>query len=276
MKANTRKLLNEQIKIILKELEQVEDVADRVELRIEAIQAIYNISSHDVDEIVPQGKDAIRENKAKEPVVVEEPEEEDEVIIDEPEEEEVVEEQPIVDDEDEPVEVSMDEVISARDNLDPEVAANQAVELEQESVSFEPPCDEEEVPHQVIVETEDGQVDITEALNLLNPEIAYDFRQDYALQIVEYGTLETYKTLNFIEETEDEIIGYKNLVAYWIDTCELETIEYYINYFASNIDVNEETGEETYVGEELHIDFLNNNNIKGFTEYVESILEDQE
>ena len=263
MKANTRKLLNEQIKIILKELEQVEDVADRVELRIEAIQAIYNISSHDIDEIVPQGKDAIRENKAKEPVV------------DEPEEEEVIEEQPVVDD-DEPVEVSMDEVISAGANLDPEVAANQAVELEQEEVSLEPPCDEEEVPHQVIVETEDGQVDITEALSLLNPEIAYDFRQDYALQIVEYGTLETYKTLNFIEETEDEIIGYKNLVAYWIDTCELETIEYYINYFASNIDVDEETGEETYVGEELHIDFLNSNNIKGFTEYVESILEDQE
>lgn len=276
MKANTRKLLNEQIKIILKELEQVEDVADRVELRIEAIQAIYNISSHDIDEIVPQGKDAIRENKAKEPVV-EEPEEEDEVVIDEPEEEEVVEEQPVVDeDDDEPVEVSMDEVISAGANLDPEVAANQAVELEQEEVSLEPPCDEEEIPHQVVVETEDGQVDITEALSLLNPEIAYDFRQDYALQIVEYGTLETYKTLNFIEETEDEIIGYKNLVAYWIDTCELETIEYYINYFASNIDVDEETGEETYVGEELHIDFLNSNNIKGFTEYVESILEDQE
>lgn len=273
MKANTRKLLNEQIKIILKELEQVEDVADRVELRIEAIQAIYNISSHDVDEIVPQGKDSIRENKAKDPIV-EEPEEEDEVVIDEPEEEQV-EEQPVIDD-DEPEEVSMDKVISAGVNLDPEVAANQAVELEQEEVNLEESSDKEEAPQQVIVKTEDGQVDITEALNILNPEIAYDFRQDYALQIVEYGTLETYKTLNFIEETEDEIIGYKNLVAYWIDTCELETIEYYINYFASNIEMNDETGEETYVGEELHIDFLNSNNIKGFTEYVESILEEQE
>ena len=38
---------------------------------------------------------------------------------------------------------------------------------------------------------------------------------------------------------------------------------------------NEETEEETYVGEELHLDFLNSNNIKGFTEYVESILEEQ-
>ena len=36
MKASTKKLLNEQIKIILKELEQVDDVKDRVELRIEA------------------------------------------------------------------------------------------------------------------------------------------------------------------------------------------------------------------------------------------------
>jgi hypothetical protein len=266
MKASTKKLLNEQIKLIVKELEQIEDVKDRVELRIEAVQVIYNISSHDLDEVMPQGKESIKEEKAKEPVM-EEPEEEDEVVIEEP----VIEEE-----EEEPEEVSMDEVVAAGINLEPEVAANQAVELEQEEISLEPPCEEDDEPHQIVVETENGPVDITEAISLLNPEIAYDFRQDYALQIMEYGTLETYKTLNFIEETDDEIIGFKNLVAYWIDTCELDTIEYYINYFASNIDVDEETGEETYVGEELHIDFLNNNNIKGFTEYVESILEDQE
>ena len=51
-------------------------------------------------------------------------------------------------------------------------------------------------------------------------------------------------------------------------------MEYYVNYFASNVEVDE-NGEETYVGEELHIDFLNANNVKGFTEYVDSIMEEQ-
>lgn len=268
MKASTKKLLNEQIKIILKELEQVDDVKDRVELRIEAVEVIYNISCHDLEDIVPQGKDSIKDNKAKEPIV-EEPEEtveEEPVIDEEPVEEEIVEEN-----EEEPEEVSMDDIVEAGADLEPDVAANQAIELEQEQVA-----DLNEEPSEIIVTNEEGEsIDVTEAYNLLNPEISDDFRREYALQIVEYGTLETYKTLNFVEETEDEIIGYKNLVAYWIDTCELETIEYYINYFASNIEVDEETEEETYVGEELHLDFLNSNNIKGFTEYVESILEEQ-
>lgn len=259
MKASTKKLLNDQIKLIVKELEQVDDIADRVELRIKAVQAIYNISCHDLEDIVPQGKDSIRETKAKEPII-EEP-------VEDVEKAEEVEE--IIVEENEPKEVSIDDIVSAGADLEPEVAANQAVELEQEEL------DALDEPFQIIVRTEDGEnIDVTEEYNVLNPEISDDFRREYALQIKEYGTLETYKTLSFIEESDDEIIGYKNLVAYWIDTCELDTIEYYINYFASNIEIDEETGEETYVSDELHLDFLNNNNIKGFTEYVESILEE--
>ena len=75
MKESTKKLINEQIKKVLSELEQVEDVKDRVELRIEAIEMIYKVSGdNNID--MPQGKDSIRENKAKiQPVVEEEPEE---------------------------------------------------------------------------------------------------------------------------------------------------------------------------------------------------------
>ena len=269
MKASTKKLLNDQIKLIVKELEQIDDIKDRVELRIEAVQVIYNISCHDLDDVVPQGKEAIKEDKAKKQVVMEEPEEEEdaEVMVDEEPEEEYVEP------EEEPEEVSMDEVVGAGVKLDPEVAAEQAVKLEQEEVDLD---DDKAEKENIYVQNENGEeIDVSEAFYLLNPEISEDFRKEYALQIVEYGTLETYKTLNFIEETEDEIISHKNLLAYWIDTCELETIEYYVNYFASNIDVDEETGEETYIGEELHIDFLNANNIKGFTEYVDSIMEEQ-
>ena len=271
MKASTKKLLNEQIKFIIKELEQVEDVTDRLELRIKAVEVIYNISCHDLDDVVQQGKDSIKENKAKKQVVIEEPEEEEEqeiVIDNEPEEEPVV----VEEEEEELQEVDMDKIVEAGVDLDPAVAAEQANELEQEEIKD---LDESNESSQIVVQNENGEeIDVTEAFELLNPEISEDFRKEYALQIVEYGTFETYKTLNFIEEVDDETIGYKNLVAYWIDTCELETVEYYINYFASNIDVDEETGEETYIGEELHLDFLNANNVKGFTEYVNSIMEE--
>ena len=251
MKESTKKLINEQIKKVLAELEQIEDVADRVELRIEAIQTIYNISCHDLEDIMLQGKESIKEDKVKEPIVEEE-EEEQEVVIDEPEEE-VMEE---------PEEVTIDEVIEAGEKLNPDVAAEQAMQLEQEEVV-------EESDEKVIVQ----ETDVTDAFVILNPEISRDFREELALQIVEYGTLETYKTLNFIQETDDTVIANKNLLAYWIDTMDLETIEYYINYFASNIE-QDENGEEVYVDEELHIDFLNENNISGFIDYVNSICEE--
>ena len=45
MKESTKKLINEQIKKVLAELEQVEDVADRVELRhIPELEFIYDES----------------------------------------------------------------------------------------------------------------------------------------------------------------------------------------------------------------------------------------
>ena len=190
MKASTKKLLNEQIKIILKELEQIDDVKDRVELRIEAVEVIYNISCHDLEDIVPQGKDSIKENKAKEPIV-EEPEE---TVEEEP----VIDEEPVVEEnEEEPEEVSMDDIVEAGANLEPDVAADQAIELEQEQVA-----DLNEESSEIIVTNEEGEsIDVTEAYNLLNPEISDDFRREYALQIVEYGTLETYKTLSFIDRS---------------------------------------------------------------------------
>ena len=69
MKDSTKKLLNKQIAIMVKELEQIDDIKDRLELRVKVAQVIYNIGSHS-DLEMPQGKDSIREDKAKEPVVV--------------------------------------------------------------------------------------------------------------------------------------------------------------------------------------------------------------
>ena len=117
MKANMKNLLLEQTKIMLQELNEVKDVKDRLELRIEMAQFLVNFSAvSDVE--IAEGKDAIKENKAK-PIVVEEDDEVEEVV--EEQVEEVIEESNEV--------ASIDEVIEAGENLDPEVAAQVAKEI---------------------------------------------------------------------------------------------------------------------------------------------------
>ncbi len=238
MKESTKKLINEQIKKVLSELEQVEDVADRVELRIEAIEMIYKVSGDNNIEM-PQGKDSIRENKAKQQVVVEEPEDEEEVV------EEVVEEE--VEEEPEFEEVSMEEVIQAGANLEPDVAAQVASVIEGEEV--EDLEEEQEVEEEVVEETEEEiTVELPEELN------------------------EELEMLANINNVSNEVVEHKIFVANWIHEDDLETVELYINYFASNIE-EDENGDAMYIGEELHIDFLNENNIAGFIDYINVLSE---
>ena len=229
MKESTKKLINEQIKKVLSELEQVEDVKDRVELRIEAIEMIYKVSGdNNID--MPQGKDSIRENKAKvQPVVEEEPEE--------------VVEEPVAEEEEEFEEVSMDEVIQAGANLEPDVAAQVASVIEGEEVESLEEEQEEEVE-----ETDEITVEIPEELS---EEIAM---------------------LANINNVSNEVVEHKIFVANWIHEDDLETVELYINYFASNIE-EDENGDAMYIGEELHLDFLNENNIAGFIDYINVLSE---
>ncbi len=229
MKESTKKLINEQIKKVLAELEQVEDVADRVELRIEAIEMIYKVSGDNNIEM-PQGKDSIREDKAKEPVVVEEEEEEIPEIPEEMVNE--VEPEPELPEVEELEEVSMDEILNAGDNLDPEVAAQAASEIEEEEIN----PDEEELP-----------------------EVPEDIQ-------AEFDSLESIANVNA------EVVEHKIFIANWIHEDDAETVELYINYFASNIE-EDENGDPMYIGEELHLDFLNENNIAGFVDYINVLSE---
>ena len=236
MKESTKKLINEQIKKVLAELEQVEDVADRVELRIEAIEMIYKVSG-DSNIDMPQGKNSIRENKAKEPVVVEECEED---VLVEPEDvpeipEEMVNEvepEPELPEVEELEEVSMDDILNAKDNLNPEVAAQAASEIEEEEINPE----EEELP-----------------------EVPEDIQ-------AEFDSLESIANVNA------EVVEHKIFIANWIHEDDVETVELYINYFASNIE-EDENGDPMYVGEELHLNFLNENNIAGFIDYINVLSE---
>jgi hypothetical protein len=239
MKESTKKLINEQIKKVLSELEQVEDVKDRVELRIDAIEMIYKVSGDNNIEM-PQGKDSIRENKAKkQQVVVEEPEEEVEEVEDEPEFEEV----------------SMEEVIQAGTNLEPDVAAQVASVIEGEEVKdLEEQQQEEEVQEEVVEE-----------------EVAEEQEEEVVIDVPE-DIVEEFNMLANINNVSNEVVEHKVFVANWIHEDDLETVELYINYFASNIE-EDENGDAMYIGEELHIDFLNDNNIAGFIDYINVLSE---
>ena len=211
MKANMKNLLLEQTKIMLQELNEIEDVKDRLELRIEVAEFLVSFSAvSDVE--INEGKDAIKENKAK-PIVVEEDDEE-----------------PVEDIVEEPVEaVSIEEVIDAGENLAPEVAAQAADELESEPVV-------EEQAEEVI---EEQPVD----------NISAEFREQANLQIEEYGVAKEYEQLNYIVEDAEDVVNAKILLAYWLQSCGEETMVYYLNYFMSNV-VQDDNGDEVYVGEE--------------------------
>ena len=238
MKDSTKKLLNKQIAIMVKELEQIDDIKDRLELRVKVAQVIYNIGSHsDLD--MPQGKDSIREDKAKEPVVI--VEEDDDIDFSEEEDipeipEEMVNEvepepQELVIEE--PEEVNVDEVLKAGSELEPEVAAQIA---------------EEQVEGEVVESIEEESA----------PEVPED-------------VLEVYNAFVNVSDNP-EVFEQKLYLATWAKEDGLDTIELYINYFADNI-VEDENGDAMYAGEELHVDFLNDNNILGFMDYVQALCE---
>ena len=213
------------------------------------------------------------------------------------EEKEVVEEPIELDDEDLPVdgeEISEDEIPMPTD-ITAEVAGAEIEEqnkkitrkvedipieevveqvLAQEDNGVEIDIDEDLVSKQVVAEIDGEQMDITEQFNLIksfNKNLNYDETVERAVDWVEFGiNKETYDILNFIEDTNAEVIQCKTYLAYYIDAMEIDSIVYYINYFASNIEEDEE-GNEVYVNDELQLEFLNEDNISAFLEYVQQL-----
>lgn len=123
-----------------------------------------------------------------------------------------------------------------------------------------------------IVEIDGEQIDVTEQYNLMktyNANLTHDELLERAVDWIEFGiNKETYDMLNFIEDESADLIQCKTYLAYYIDAMEIDSIVYYINYFASNIE-EDENGEEVYVNEELQLEFLNKDNISAFLEYVQ-------
>ena len=208
-------------------------------------------------------------------------EEKEEEVVEEEQVEEVVEEEPEVEIDAEEVqdipmptdvtaEIAGGEVVDV-DNMTEEEVIAQALS---EDNGVEIDIDSDPVPAQVVVEIDGEDMDITEQFNLiksLNKDLSYDEAVERASDWVEFGiNKETYDILNFIPDSSAEVIQCKTYLAYYIDAMSVDDIVYYINYFASNIDEDEE-GNEVYVNDELQLEFLNEDNISAFLEYVQQL-----
>lgn len=199
-------------------------------------------------------------------------EEKEEVV-----EEEVAEEEPVVE-EDIPIptnvtaEVAGAEVAEEIENMTVEEVVEKVLAEEDNGIEID--IDSDPVPAQVVVEIDGEDMDITEQYNLmkeLNKNLSHDEAIERASDWVEFGiNKETYDILNFIEDKDAEIMQCKTYLAYYIDAMEIDSIVYYINYFASNIEEDEE-GNEVYVNDELQLEFLNEDNISAFLEYVQQL-----
>ena len=192
------------------------------------------------------------------------------------EKEEVVEEETVVEEEipmptDVIVEIADEEEVDI-DNMTVEEVVERV--LSEEDTGVEIDIDSDPVPAQVVVEIDGEDMDITEQYNLmkeLNKNLSHDEAIERASDWVEFGiNKETYDILNFIEDKDAEIMQCKTYLAYYIDAMEIDSIVYYINYFASNIEEDEE-GNEVYVNDELQLEFLNEDNISAFLEYVQQL-----
>ena len=206
---------------------------------------------------------AIQENPAYKHLF----EEQEEVEEEQAQEEEVIEEvqEEVVEEEPE-VQQVQEEELTLEQAIDVALATPDGVEIDIEEDPSE--------PENYIANIDGEDIDVTEQCNIikeLNANLQYDELLERAVDWVEFGiNKETYDMLNFIEDDSAEMIQCKTYLAYYIDAMEVDSIVYYINYFASNIEEDEE-GNEVYVNEELQLEFLNKDNISAFLEYVQQL-----
>ena len=172
------------------------------------------------------------------------------------------------------VEIEIEEPVEEIAEEPQELTVEEALEVAEDAPEgVEIDIDEDPVQElNCIVEIDGEQIDVTEQYNLMktyNANLTHDELLERAVDWIEFGiNKETYDMLNFIEDESADLIQCKTYLAYYIDAMEIDSIVYYINYFASNIE-EDENGEEVYVNEELQLEFLNKDNISAFLEYVQ-------
>ena len=170
MKGQHKEMINKQINILISEVEEISNVAERAKVRASLIEIMFNIATYD-NITLDTGKESIKEDTAKEVV--------EEEIDFTPED---VEEQP------EDVEEALDELAEGEPESDPFDDA--------EEIPFNL---EQTEPEKVTVEDDEGNVfDITEEYNYLGDDLEDEDKREICLQIKEYDSFEDYKLLDML------------------------------------------------------------------------------
>lgn len=170
MKGQHKEMINKQINILISEVEEISNVAERAKVRASLIEIMFNIATYD-NIALDTGKESIKEDTAKEVV--------EEEIDFTPED---VEEQP------EDVEEALDELAEGEPENDPFDDA--------EEIPFNL---EQTEPEKVTVEDDEGNVfDITEEYNYLGDDLEDEDKREICLQIKEYDSFEDYKLLDML------------------------------------------------------------------------------
>lgn len=170
MKGQHKEMINKQINILISEVEEISNVAERAKVRASLIEIMFNIATYD-NIALDTGKESIKEDTAKEVV--------EEEIDFTPED---VEEQP------EDVKEALDELAEGEPESDPFDDA--------EEIPFNL---EQTEPEKVTVEDDEGNVfDITEEYNYLGDDLEDEDKREICLQIKEYDSFEDYKLLDML------------------------------------------------------------------------------
>lgn len=170
MKGQHKEMINKQINILISEVEEISNVAERAKVRASLIEIMFNIATYD-NITLDTGKESIKEDTAKEVV--------EEEMDFTPED---VEEQP------EDVEEALDELAEGEPESDPFDDA--------EEIPFNI---EQTEPEKVTVEDDEGNVfDITEEYNYLGDDLEDEDKREICLQIKEYDSFEDYKLLDML------------------------------------------------------------------------------
>lgn len=170
MKGQHKEMINKQINILISEVEEISNVAERAKVRASLIEIMFNVATYD-NIALDTGKESIKEDTAKEVV--------EEEIDFTPED---VEEQP------EDVKEAVDELAEGKPENDPFDDA--------EEIPFNL---EQTEPEKVTVEDDEGNVfDITEEYNYLGDDLEDEDKREICLQIKEYDSFEDYKLLDML------------------------------------------------------------------------------
>lgn len=170
MKGQHKEMINKQINILISEVEEISNVAERAKVRASLIEIMFNVATYD-NIALDTGKESIKEDTAKEVV--------EEEIDFTPED---VEEQP------EDVKEAVDELAEGEPESDPFDDA--------EEIPFDL---EQTEPEKVTVEDDEGNVfDITEEYNYLGDDLEDEDKREICLQIKEYDSFEDYKLLDML------------------------------------------------------------------------------